>query len=500
MHGNVSLDLSTASVAELWQSLNELSQGQTIQPASDFPDRFVSRRGTHIQVVQQSEIVPEKFFRNWIHQKHELPPVNFIRAEQNMTDDYVRLGYCAWSVPVQTTVDRAASASLNAFLSESAVPCHEGSVSGSNDPVSADLHDDTSSLQTALRPTEGNPGGGAFPGDGEHLPRVNIDQADGMSRRAQAHNEQEPMSLQTVVDILRGFETKFNQIEGRFSDFNDRFSSLNQAIGRDMRSLKTEMWNGEQRAETRLNAKVAAVESSVKFFDDKVMQKFKTMEDSIELLSDSVRAVSLGGSGASQTVSGAVPLSQQPQGIGTVSALAVTSQGDGGSNATGGYTAPRRPTFVSASDVAETTPVSRAPAGRSVSIAEPLLQSTMVSAPRAAVSRTSWQTPVRSEPIFALGNYIEDRLSAIYNQPVSSASISGNSRPADMVGVRGLVTNGVYRPREPLIPVVSAPNVNNGDYRSHEPLITAVSASNVNNGDYRLHESLIPLASVPNFN
>ena len=44
MHGNMSLDLSTASVAELIQSLNELSQGQTIQPASDFPDRFVSRR------------------------------------------------------------------------------------------------------------------------------------------------------------------------------------------------------------------------------------------------------------------------------------------------------------------------------------------------------------------------------------------------------------------------------------------------------------------------
>ena len=237
------------------------------------------------------------------------------------------------------------------------------------------------------------------------------------------------------------------------------------------------------------------MESSVKFFDDKFMQKFKTMEDSIDLLSDSVGAVSLGGSGASQTVSGAVPLSQQPQGIGTMSSSAVTSHGDGGSNAAGGYTAPRWPTFVSASDVAETTPVLRAPAGRSVSIAEPPLQSTMVLAPRAAVGRTSWQTPVRSEPIFALGNYIEDRLSAIYNQPVSSASISGNSRPADMVGVRGLVTDGVYRP---LIPAVSAPNVYNGDYRSHEPLITAVSASNVNNGDYRPHESLIPPASVPN--
>ena len=130
-----------------------------------------------------------------------------------------------------------------------------------------------------------------------------------------------------------------------------------------------------------------------------------------------------------------------------------------------------------------------------MSIAEPLLQSTMVSAPRAAVGRTSWQTPVRSEPIFALGNYIEDRLSAIYNQPVSSASISGISRAADMVGVRGLVTN---RLRGPLIPAVSAPNVNNGDYRSHESSITAVSASNVNNGDYRPHESLIPPASVPN--
>ena len=123
--------------------------------------------GTHIQVVQQSEIVPEKFFRNGI-QKYELPPVNFTRAEQNMTDDYVHLGYWAWSVPVQTTVDRAASASLNAFLAESAAPCHEGSVSGSNDPMSADLHDDTSSLQPVLPPTEGNPGSGAFPGDGEY--------------------------------------------------------------------------------------------------------------------------------------------------------------------------------------------------------------------------------------------------------------------------------------------------------------------------------------------
>ena len=141
------------------------------------------------------------------------------------------------------------------------------------------------------------------------------------------------------------------------------------------------------------------MESSVKFFDDKVMQKFNTMEDSIDVLSDSVRAVSLGGSGTSQTVSGAVMLSQQPQGIGTMSSLAMTSHGVGGSNAASGYTVPWRPTFVSASDVCETTPVSRAPAGRSVSIAEPLLQSTMVSAPRAAVGRTSWQTPVRSEPI-----------------------------------------------------------------------------------------------------
>ena len=88
-------------------------------------------------------------------------------------------------------------------------------------------------------------------------------------------------------------------------------------------------------------------------------------------------------------------------------------------------------------DVAETMPVSRAPAGRSVSIAEPLFQSTTVTAPCAAVGHTSWQTPVRSEPIFVLRNYIEDGLSAIYNQPVSSASISGTSRPADMVGVQG---------------------------------------------------------------
>ena len=106
----------------LWlslDSLNELSQGQTIQPASDFSDCFVSRWGTHIQFVQQSEIVPEKFFRNGIHHKHESPPVNFTCAEQNMTHDYVRLGYWAWSVPVQTTVDQAASASLNAFFWQS---------------------------------------------------------------------------------------------------------------------------------------------------------------------------------------------------------------------------------------------------------------------------------------------------------------------------------------------------------------------------------------------
>ena len=75
--------------------------------------------------------------------------------------------YSHWAKYDQTTVDRAASASLNAFLAESAAPCHEGSVSGSNDPMSADLHDDTSSLQPVLRPTEGNPGSGAFPGDGE---------------------------------------------------------------------------------------------------------------------------------------------------------------------------------------------------------------------------------------------------------------------------------------------------------------------------------------------
>ena len=202
----------------------------------------------------------------------------------------------------------------------------------------------------------------------------------------QAQNGQEPVSLQTVVEILCGFEATFNEIEVRFSDFDARFNSLNQAIERDMRSLKTEMWNGEQRVESRLNTKVAIVESSVKFFDDKVMQKFITMEDSIGLLSDSVRAVSLGSSGSSQTVPGAVSRSQQPQSISTVSSLAVTSHGDGGSNAAGGYTAPWRPAFVSASDVAETTPVLRAPAGMSVSIAEPLLQFTMVSAPRAAVA------------------------------------------------------------------------------------------------------------------
>ena len=73
-----------------------------------------------------------------------------------------------------------------------------------------------------------------------------MDQADGMSHRVQAQNEQEPVSLQTVAGILCGFEAKFNQIKGRFSDFNARFSSLNQDIGCDMRSLKAEMWNGEQ--------------------------------------------------------------------------------------------------------------------------------------------------------------------------------------------------------------------------------------------------------------
>ena len=105
------------------------------------------------------------------------------------------------------------------------------------------------------------------------------------------------------------------------------------------------------------------------------------MADSIGLLSDSVRAVSLGRSGASQTVSGAVLRSQQLQGISMVSSLAMTSHSDGGSHVAGGFTAPRRPTFVSASDVAETTPVLRAPAGRSVSIAESYLQSTMVPVP-----------------------------------------------------------------------------------------------------------------------
>ena len=115
------------------------------------------------------------------------------------------------------------------------------------------------------------------------------------------------------------------------------------------------MSNGEQQVETRLNAKVV----TVKFFYDKGMQKFTTMEDSIGLLSDFVRAVSLGRSGASQTVSVAVSRSQQQQCIATVSSLTVTSHGDGGSNAAGGYRAPWWPTFVSASDVAETTPVSR---------------------------------------------------------------------------------------------------------------------------------------------
>ena len=81
-----------------------------------------------------------------------------------MTDDYVHLSYWPWSVPVQTTVERVASASLNAFLAESAAPCHESSVSGSNDPMSADLHDDTSaSLLPVLGQTKRNPSSGAFP-------------------------------------------------------------------------------------------------------------------------------------------------------------------------------------------------------------------------------------------------------------------------------------------------------------------------------------------------
>ena len=51
---------------------------------------------------------------------------------------------------------------------ESAPPSHESSVSGSNDPLSADLHDDTSvSLQPVLRPTMGNLASGAFLGVGE---------------------------------------------------------------------------------------------------------------------------------------------------------------------------------------------------------------------------------------------------------------------------------------------------------------------------------------------
>ena len=175
MNGNGCLDLSTAFVAEFRQSLNELSQEQTIQPAFDFPDRFVSRQGTHIQVVQQGEIGPEKFFRNGVHHKYELPAVNITHAEQNMTDDYVHLSYWEWSVSVQTAMDRAASTSLNAFLAESAPPCHESSVSGSNDPLSADVHDDTlASLQSVMRPTVGNLGNGAFSRVGEQLPRLNM--------------------------------------------------------------------------------------------------------------------------------------------------------------------------------------------------------------------------------------------------------------------------------------------------------------------------------------
>ena len=99
-----------------------------------------------------------------------------------------------------------------------------------------------------------------------------------MSHQAQAQNGLELLSLQTVLEILCGFESRFNQIEVRFSDFDARFNSLNQVIEHDMRSLKTKMWNGQQRLETRLNTKVATVESSVNFFDDKVMQKFKAME------------------------------------------------------------------------------------------------------------------------------------------------------------------------------------------------------------------------------
>ena len=46
----------------------------------------------------------------------------------------------------------------------------------------------SASLQPVLRPTEGNPGSIAFPGAGEQLPRVNMDQANGMSCQARVQN------------------------------------------------------------------------------------------------------------------------------------------------------------------------------------------------------------------------------------------------------------------------------------------------------------------------
>ena len=64
------VDLLTASMAELRQSLNELSQGQRIQHAFDFPDRFVSHCATKRDSARKSE----KFFRNGVHHKYELPP------------------------------------------------------------------------------------------------------------------------------------------------------------------------------------------------------------------------------------------------------------------------------------------------------------------------------------------------------------------------------------------------------------------------------------------
>ena len=78
---------------------------------------------------------------------------------------------------------------------------------------------------------------------------------------------------------------------------------------------------------------------------------------------------------------------------------------------------------------------------------------------------------MQSVPIFALGNYIEDRLSAIYNRPISTASTYGTGRLADMVGVCGQVTYGVYRPHESVIPMAMVLDVNNGVYRPHESLI-----------------------------